>query len=456
MSCPLPFILPHELAHHLLQENSPDTLAGQNGMSSDTRKHMAEVASAIPGPLLGIGIWADGVPCNWDRSESLEVVSIFFPGFQNREAAMRIPFTVVPKKFVDQHTYDDIMTVLVWSMEALASGSWPAARHDEAPWTPKDTIRKQNATMPLHIRGVLCEVRGDWSMYSSVFRLGGWSKKNHSCWKCDCNRDDMFDFTLSAPWRTKKMSHIDMLVRWRSEGLEASPICGCPFFHTGLFKIDWLHTVDLGCAADWIGNLLNFVLPKLAGKNKKEQCSQLVLQIKEYYTMHPDVPGRYNNIVLTMFRHGKKGFKLRGKAAEVRGLVGFSVEFAQKYLSKDNPLEATVLQGTMLLASCYNCLSKSACLDSLPDSARKFCVVWKALADSSEDPKWRIKPKAHLFCELAEYTADRPSDTWCYREEEFGGTVAQLSRIRGGKVSPVAICKNVLLKFMCENTLPSL
>jgi hypothetical protein len=369
---------------------------------------------------------------------------------------MRIPFTVLPKKFVDKtFTYDDIFKVMVWSMEALASGTWPAARHDGAPWTSHDKARKKNASKPLQIRGVLCEVRGDWSMYSSLFRLGGWSKKDHGCWKCDCTKADIFDFSLTAPWRTKRVSHTDMLVRWRSEGLDPSPIFWCPFFHSGLFKIDWLHTVDLGCTADWIGNLFNYILPKLPGQNNKERCCQLVLQIKEYYSRHPEVPAKYDNIVLTMFRQGKKGFKLRGKAAEVRGLVGFSTEFAERYLSKDNPLEATILRGTALLASCYSCLSRSASLESLGQSARQFCILWKALADSSADPKWRVKPKAHLFCELTEFTSDRPSDTWCYREEEFGGTLAQLSRVRGGKVSPLAICKNVLLKFMVDNTLPS-
>lgn len=292
-------------------------------------------------------------------------------------------------------------------------------------------------------------------MYTSIFKLGGWSKNQHCCWKCDCNKEDMFDFTLSAPWRSKRMSHMDMLIRWRLEGLEASAIFSCPFVHTGLFKIDWLHTMDLGCAADWIGNLFNYILHKLPGASRKAQCSQLFLQIQAYYKTHPEVPGRYDNLTTSMIKNGKKGCKLRGKAAEVRGLVGFSTVLANKYLCSDNPLEATILQGTLLLGSCYDCLSQSTPREGLVASCRKFCLLWKVLEDRSPGKLWRVEPKAHLLCELAEYTTDRPSDTWCYREEEFGGSLAQFSRIKGGRITPGIVAYNVLTKFICQHPLPT-
>ena len=457
VSANVPLLLPHELVAHLLQQSSPQRLANQAGMSADTRKHLADVSKQFRCPLIGVGLWCDGVPCNWDRSQSVEVLTMFLPGQEGQHAAMRLPITAIPKKFVHKdYTYEDIFEVIVWSMEALAAGLWPSVRHDQQTWSKADIARKKQAGQALGIRGVLCEVRGDWSMYSSIFRLGGWSKKKHCCWKCDCNRDDMFDFTESAPWRSKRMSHMDMLIRWKSEGSNPSCLFACPFFHTGLFKIDWLHTMDLGCAADWIGNLFNYILQKLPGRTRKAQCSQLFLQIQAYYKAHPDVPAKYDNLTTSMIKNGKIGCKLRGKAAEVRGLVGFSTELALRCLSRENPLEATILQGTLLLGSCYDSLSQTNPREGLLASCRKFCLMWKALDDISPGKLWRVKPKAHLLCELAEYTNDRPSDTWCYREEEFGGSVAQLSRIKGGKITPGIVAKNVLVKFMCQHRLPTL
>ena len=457
VSAKVPFLLPHELVAHLLQLSSPQRLANQAGMSADTQKHMADVSVQFQCPVIGVGLWCDGVPCNWDRSQSVEVLTMFLPGQEGQHAAMRLPITVIPKKFVHKDcTYEDIFKVIVWSMEALAAGTWPSVRHDKQSWSLADRARKKQAGQTLGINGVLCEVRGDWSMYSSLFRLGGWSKNQHCCWKCDCNKDDMFDFTQSAPWRSKRLSHMDMLIRWKSEGLEPSPIFDCPFFNTNLFKIDWLHTMDLGCAADWIGNLFNYILHKLPGTNRKGQCSQLFLQIQAYYTAHPEVPGRYDNLTLSMIKTGKKGCKLKGKAAEVRGLVGFSKELAVRSLSRENPLEATMLEGTLLLSSCYDCLSQSTPREGLAASCRKFCLLWKALEDRSTGKLWRVKPKAHLLLELAEHTNDKPSDTWCYREEEFGGSLAQLSRIKGGKITPGIVAKNVLVKFICLHRLPTL
>jgi len=451
----LAFLLPHELVHHLVRRSSPERLSVKTGMSEDTRAHMEKVSSLINGPCLGIGLWCDGVPCNWDRSKSVEVVTMFLPGLDGRNAGLRFPITALPKQFVDKNTYDGIMKVMCWSMEALAAGVCPSSRHDDMPWSQCDRARAKKAGAPLGMRGVLSEMRGDWSMYSSIFRLGGWTKKRNMCWKCDCARADIFDFSISAPWRRKRMSHVDMLVRWRSEGLNPSPVFSCPFFSVDRFKIDWLHTVDLGCAAEWIGNLFNYILPKLEGNTLKEQCSQLFLLIKDYYARYPEVPARYDNLQLSMFRNKKGNCRLRGKAAEVRGLVGFAAQLALAQLSRDNAMEASILEGTLQLDNCYACLSKAADRQTLPIAAKKFCLLWKALSDVSDKKFWRIKPKAHLLIELAEYTKDRPSDTWCYRDEEFGGTVAGMSRIRGGKVTPFTVSVTVLKKFCCNNRFPA-
>ena len=213
--------------------------------------------------------------------------------------------------------------------------------------------------------------------------------------------------------------------------------------------------MDLGCAADWIGNLFSYVLPKFAGQSVKEKCSQLFLKIQTYYD-HNEVPGKYDNLVVTMFRQKKGCCKLRGKAAEVRGLVGFAKQLAEDptMLDPASALELPIIQGTRLLHACYECLSAEANLQSLASSCRQFCILWNALAIQSNGKTWRVKPKAHLLCELCEFTNDRPSDTWTYRDEEFGGSLAGYSRLRGGAITPMSVGNTVLKKWMVNNRLP--
>ena len=66
---------------------------------------------------------------------------------------------------------------------------------------------------------------------------------------------------------------------------------------------------------------------------------------------------------------------------------------------------------------------------------RKCCLLYKALSDGAEGKYWRLKPKFHLFVELAEYQAlslGSPRLFWAYKDEDFVGFVADLAHSRGG------------------------
>lgn len=69
---------------------------------------------------------------------------------------------------------------------------------------------------------------------------------------------------------------------------------------------------------------------------------------------------------------------------------------------------------------------------------------------------WRVKPKLHLLQELAEVSGSCPSDSWLYRDEDFGGSLAQMSRRRGGRNAPHNTSAVVLAKFQARYRLPSI
>eukprot|EP00971_Amphidinium_carterae_P046157 908670-Amphidinium_carterae.1 len=58
--------------------------------------------------------------------------------------------------------------------------------------------------------------------------------------------------------------------------------------------------------------------------------------------------------------------------------------------------------------------------------------------------RYTVPPKLHLFLELAREGV-RPSMSWTYRDEDFGGCMAALARRRGGRDTPSATSYGTLL-----------
>ena len=93
---------------------------------------------------------------------------------------------------------------------------------------------------------------------------------------------------------------------------------------------------------------------------------------------------------------------------------------------------------------------------ALKENSRKFALLFVALEARSEPPAWRVKPKLHLFQEMCETTDSCPSLCWGYRDEDFGGSLSQLSRRRGGSNNPASTAKSVLVRFMAKHAVPIL
>ena len=71
--------------------------------------------------MIGIGLWLDGVATKWDRTESLDVVTMGLPGLTGRWKALRVLLFVVHHSWVFKHrTVDDVLGLLRWSMDQAA------------------------------------------------------------------------------------------------------------------------------------------------------------------------------------------------------------------------------------------------------------------------------------------------------------------------------------------------
>ena len=147
--------------------------------------------------------------------------------------------------------------------------------------------------------------------------------------------------------------------------------------------------------------------------------------------------------------------KLRGKAAQVRALVPFGVQLAEKYLSDANEVEAAAKAGIRHLHQCYQSLSSDSAFgpDVLQSEAIAFAWQYTALSKFHDGVLWRLKPKLHLCLELAAEHG-RPALCWTYRDEDFGGSVSQAARRRGGPLSPKSFSANVLDRFRIKQPMP--
>ena len=89
---PLAFMLPHELLWAMAKWNSSEVSSHKlfdwaNGLREDLRSKLEHETAKLDLPedkVVAMGVWVDGVPTKFDRSESLECFSLSFPQHPQR------------------------------------------------------------------------------------------------------------------------------------------------------------------------------------------------------------------------------------------------------------------------------------------------------------------------------------------------------------------------------------
>ena len=150
-----------------------------------------------------------------------------------------------------------------------------------------------------------------------------------------------------------------------------------------------------------------------------------------------------------MIQQQGKSPKLRASAAEMRKLVPFLHDMSQRHLNDGDPVEAAARCAAHHLNECYKALSDDAIFfhTSLTEHSTAFALQAVALAEAHAGTLlWRIKPKLHQWLELCS-EGTKPSKCWTYRNEDFGGSCARMSRRRGGLLNPAATSECLLQRF---------
>ena len=223
-----------------------------------------------------------------------------------------------------------------------------------------------------------------------------------------------------------------------------------------IFRVDWLHSVDQGVGADFLGNLFELIIPKLPGSNKDERCKAFWAEMLKYYDDF-DVEDRFRDFSYNNFRTKQTDPpKLRGRnAASCRSLIHFGHLTAKRHLDDNVPCEAAAKQAAHHLLMVYQSLGSTPLFrqEVMDVSSKAFALHFAALRDSSEDPLWRIKPKMHLFLEMCSQDC-KPNLFWTYRDEDFGGSVGHQSKMRGSWNRTYAYMKHALDLFAAKSPEP--
>lgn len=457
----LAMLLPHELIRAICGKGDLATIFQTDGLSQDALHHLNEVQTKSgTAQLLGLGIWMDGTPCNWDRTKSVETVAMSLPGQVGQLANMRLPLTAIMKHhMVKRQTIDAILLVVAWSMQCAFQGTMPSSRHDGSAWHQSDSKRSKLASKTIGCQSVLVEVRADWACLKQTFGFPGWRETRGCCFRCDIKPAEVSDASSWASWRSpaRRHTHWSLMQQIVNQGQKISPLFSCPFMSSMQMAIDWLHCCDLGVAQDFLGNFFIYILTFLPGTNNDQRVAALFLRMQSFYT-RTKAESRLDDLSYAMLRKaGSAAPKLRSKAGESRCLVPFAAELARELLTDaTDTMQQTVKECAVLLNRCYSCLTRATYVhELLQQSSRKFCTLYAALAAAS-DNLWTVKPKFHLWQELCEESTSCPATCWTYRDEDFGGSMAKLAHSRGGPSVAGACSFMVLQKFRARHSLPAL
>ena len=254
-----------------------------------------------------------------------------------------------------------------------------------------------------------------------------------------------------------RVDHEALLDRLRRTKRWLSPIWQWPRFSQVCLKLDWLHIADLGVTARMAGSLLSLFVhpPGITGFGATIEDRRLTLwhMLQAFYKEKGMQSDRLKALPLTRFRLTPP--ILKAQAATVRKIVPWLVQLL-RFLSFEVEEHKLVMVAVMALGECYKCLShtfnKGA--DYLQKQAAIFGENVASLHRLNPD-RYALKPKMHLFQELCSQGI-RPSQSWLYREEDFGGSLAEMAHKEGGPDTALSTSRTCLHRYCISASPPSI
>ncbi len=111
---------------------------------------------------------------------------------------------------------DAVLKMISWSFNVLATGLYPAFKHDQTPF--EDELRWAQRGMPIAEGwcGALCEMRADLLEFVSACGFKTWSNLENPCFCCTCKKESLFEFPAnlaSSTWQKRDAATYNDMVR---------------------------------------------------------------------------------------------------------------------------------------------------------------------------------------------------------------------------------------------------
>ena len=114
----LAILLIHEVLKVIWDLGLEAVLLSEANLDSTGKQHMEWMRQHLDvDTLWGFGLHGDGAPVNYDRTESVIIISLNLPGLPGKNGRLRIPLIVLPDHCVGENTFDDIFEVVAWSLQ---------------------------------------------------------------------------------------------------------------------------------------------------------------------------------------------------------------------------------------------------------------------------------------------------------------------------------------------------
>ena len=193
--------------------------ANRGNLSQATLKRLLQVENYFGvNNAVACGLWSgSSTPMNFDRIESLEVLTLAFPGFSGPNSHIRIPLVAFGKKFLAKHiTISQVLDVVAWSFQMSLNGNYPQFGYAGEPLV--EAWRTKRAGQKIGGIAVLCEFKGGWAMFKDTFCFPGFGERGGICWKCNATPDTLRQFGKEAAWRQAPLTHWDVMGRILDKG----------------------------------------------------------------------------------------------------------------------------------------------------------------------------------------------------------------------------------------------
>ena len=244
-------------------------------------------------------------------------------------------------------------------------------------------------------------------------------------------------------------------VFWRAGPLKQ--VWSFPFFESHLIRVDWLHCVDKGVANFFIAGLFDLYLRDRAhGETVARKLLQLWRHLQVYYKGN-QVQDRLNVLKESMLKTNGTP-EISCSASELRALVPFSLCLVDDWVEPLSEEKRLAQRAMRHLACCYDCLSDDMA-DAVAVGVLEECAFGfhedLVQLNALRPARWTLRPKIHQFLELS-LERTPPSRSWTYRDESYGGDLAQQAHHRGGICTALSMSRNALSRFVARERVPRL